>query len=105
MEGVGAFLANDFQVRLPHVGADEDNLGSHFVADGSEEALKGFDRSFLPNPEQACDAEIDLVDERQMLLSFGVLDFVDSDGINLARGSMFQSKGDDLLDGVENLFP
>jgi hypothetical protein len=38
-------------------------------------------------------------------MSFGVLDFVDADGIDLAEDPMLQPESDDVLDGVENLFP
>ena len=51
---------------------------------GREEALEGFDGSFLAHPEQAGDAEIDLINQSQVLVAFGVLDLIDSDGIDLA---------------------
>ncbi len=105
VERLGALLADDLQIGLPHVGADEDDLRGHFVADDGEESLKGFDRSFPSDPEQARDAEIDLINQRQVLVAFGVLDFIDADGIDLAEHPMFQPKGDDVFDGVENLFP
>jgi hypothetical protein len=38
-------------------------------------------------------------------VAFGVLDLVDSDGVDPAENTMPQPKGDDRLDGVENLFP
>ena len=75
------------------------------VAHGGEESLEGFDGSFLADPEQAGDAEIDLVDQRQVLVAFGVLDFIDSDGVDLAERAMLQPQGDDMLDGVEDLVP
>jgi hypothetical protein len=33
------------------------------------------------------------------------LDLIDADGIDLAKGAVFQAPGDDMLDRVENLFP
>ena len=101
----GALLADDLQIGLPHIGADEDDLGSDFVADDSEESLKGFDGSFPPDPEQAGDAEIDLVNQRQILVAFGILDLIDSDGVDLAEHAVLQPEGDDVFDGVENLVP
>ena len=98
-------FADDLQIRLPHVGADEDDLGNDLLAHSGEESLEGFDGSFLADPEQAGDAEIDLVNQRQILVAFGVLDFVHADGVDLAEKPVFQPAGDDVLDGVEDLFP
>jgi hypothetical protein len=38
-------------------------------------------------------------------LAFGILDLVDSDGVDLAERAMLQSELDDMFDGVENLVP
>ena len=38
----------------------------------------------LADPEQAGDANIDLVDQRQVLVALGVLDLIDADRIDLA---------------------
>ena len=105
VQRLGAFLADDLQIGLPHVGADEHDLRSQFVADDGEESLKGFDGSFPAHPEQARDAEIDLINQRQILVAFGVLDFIDADGVDLAEHPVLQPEGDDVFDGVENLFP
>ena len=59
----------------------------------------------LPDPKQAGDAEIDLIDQRQVLVPFGVLDFVDADGVDLAEHPVLQPEGDDVFDGVEDLVP
>jgi hypothetical protein len=50
--------------------------------------LKGLDRSFFAHPEQTGDAEIDLVDQRQVFMAFGVLDFIDADGVDRAQRPM-----------------
>ena len=72
---------------------------------GGEEPLEGFDGSFSPDPEQAGDADVDLIDQGQVLVAFGVLDFIDADGVDLAERSVFQTPGHDMLDCVENLVP
>ena len=69
------------------------------------ESWKRLDRSFPADPKQAGDVRIDLVNQRQVLVAFGVLDFVDSDGVDGAECAMLQPEGDDVFDGVENLFP
>src|SRR5438477_5496118 len=98
-------LAIHRQIWLPHVGTDEDNPGSDLVADHGEKSLKRFDCSFPADPEQASDAEIDLINQRQILVPFGVLNFVHADGIDLAENTVLQPEGDNVFDGVENLFP
>jgi len=50
-------------------------------------------------------AQIDLVNQRQVLVIFGVLDFIDPDGIDLAEHPVLQPEGDHVFDGVENPFP
>jgi hypothetical protein len=78
-----ALLADNLQNRVP-VGADETDFGSQFIADNGEEFPERFDAPLFGDPEQTGDAEVDLVDECQVLVTFGVLDFVDSDGVETA---------------------
>jgi len=59
----------------------------------------------LSLPEQARNVQINLINQRQVLVTFGVLDFVDSDGVNLAEHPVLQPKGDDVFDRVEDLVP
>jgi hypothetical protein len=79
MQGLGTFLTNELQVRLPHVRADEGDLGDDFWAHGGEESLKGCEGAFLAHPEQAGHADLDLVHQGQVFVAFGVLDFIDAD--------------------------
>jgi hypothetical protein len=46
-----------------------------------------------------------LIDQGQILVAFGVLDFVDADGIDGTEGAVLQSIGDDILNGIEDLVP
>jgi hypothetical protein len=105
MQSFGASFANELQVRFPHVGADEANVGNDLLAHGDKESLEGLDGPFLSHPEQTSDADIDLVDQRQILVAFGVLDFVNADSVDLAQRSVLQSPVDDVLDRIENLIP
>jgi hypothetical protein len=79
---LGALFADDLQIRFPHIGADEADLRGEFIADHGEESAKGFDGPLSTHPEQAGGAEVDLINKRQVLMTFGVLDFIDSDGID-----------------------
>ena len=38
-------------------------------------------------------------------MAFGVLDFIDADGVDLAQGAVFQTPGDGMFDGIEDLLP
>jgi hypothetical protein len=105
MQSLRASLADHLKVGLPHVRADENDLGDHFFTHGGEESLEGFDRSFLAHPEQTGDAEVDLIDQGKVLVAFGVLDFIDADGVNLAQRAVLQAPGDNVFDGIKNLFP
>ena len=96
---------SQLQIGLPHVRADEHDFGNDLLAHGGKESLKGFDGSFLADPEQAGDANIDLVYQRQILAAFGVLDFIDANGVDLAERAVLQSPGDDMFDRIENLVP
>jgi hypothetical protein len=102
MERFRAPFADDLKIWLPHVGADECDLGDDFVAHGGEESLKGLDGSPFAHPEQTGDAEIDLLHQGQILC---VLDFIHADGVDLTQCSVFQPPGDDVLDGIEHLIP
>ena len=59
----------------------------------------------LPTQRRRVSAQIDLVDQGEVFVAFGVLDFVDSDGVNLAEHPMLQAPGDHVLDRVEDLVP
>jgi hypothetical protein len=36
-------------------------------------------------------------------MAFGVLDFIDADGVDFARRAVLKTPGDKVLDGVKNL--
>jgi len=105
MQRLGAVFADEFQIGFPHVGADEDDFGNDVLAHSGEESLEGFDGSFFAYPEKAGHAQIDLVDEGEIFVTSGVLDFVDSNGVNLAEHPVLQAPGDHVLHRVEDLVP
>jgi len=105
MQRLGTFLADHVQVGLPHVGADELDLGRELFSDDIEETLKGFKRAFLADPKQAGDPLIDLVDQGQVFMAFGILDFIHPDGADRLQGAMLQAPADHILDGITHLVP
>jgi hypothetical protein len=54
-------------------------------------------RFFRGRPEEAGDADVDLVNQRQILVAFGILNFIDADGVDLAKYAVLQSPGDDVF--------
>jgi hypothetical protein len=46
-------------------------------------------RSLFADPKQTGDVEIDLINQCQILVPFGVLDLIDADGVDLAEGPVF----------------
>jgi len=60
---------------------------------------------FFADPKQTGDAEIDLINQCQISVPFGVLDFIDADGVDLAERPVLQTPGDDMFDRIENLVP
>jgi len=63
------------------------------------------DSMVLSRPtKQARDVEIDLINQRQVLVAFGVLDFIDADGIDLLPHPVLQPKVTNVFHRVET-FP
>jgi hypothetical protein len=85
-----------FQVGFPLIGADEHDLRSQFVADDGEKSPKGFDGSFATHPKKARDVEIDLINQSQVLVAFGILDLIDSD-LSWGVGELAGISGSSLL--------
>jgi hypothetical protein len=67
--------------------------------------VKGLDRSLFADPKQTGDAQIDLINQCQILVPFGVLDFIDADGVDLAERPVLETPGDNMFDRVEDLVP
>jgi len=63
-----------------------------FLPHRGKESLEGLDGPFLAHPEQTGDTYIDLVDQRQILVAFGVLDFVNADRVDLAQRAVLSPR-------------
>ena len=100
MQGLGTFLTDDLQVGFPHVRADEHDLRCDFFTYGGEESLKGVDRSLFADPKQTGDAQIDLINQCQILVAFGILDLIDTDGVDLTELPVLQTPDDNMFDRV-----
>ena len=67
--------------------------------------MEGFDGSLFAYPEKAGNAQINLVDQGEVFVPFGILHLIDADSVDLAERSVFQTPGDDMFDRVEDLVP
>src|SRR5713226_7160272 len=85
--------------------ADKLDLRSELLSNQREKALEGFDGAFFADPQQAGEPLVDLVDQRQVFVAFGVLDFIHTNGADRLQRAMFQAPADHILDGVAHLVP
>src|ERR1700730_18981739 len=56
---------------------DEYDFGNYVLAHSGEESLEGFDGSLFAYPKKAGNAQINLVDQGEVFVSFGILNFID----------------------------
>ena len=105
MQRLRAVFTDQLQIGFSHVGTDEHDFGNYVLAHSGEESLEGFDGSLFAYPKKAGNAQINLVDQGEVFVSFGVLNFIDADSVDLAERSVFQTPGDNMLDRVEDLVP
>src|SRR5688572_15326024 len=69
MQRMTGAVGNGLQECFPHVADDEAQLCCTFFSQPVEERRKGLRRSIAPDPEQPATALVELVDERQVLVS------------------------------------
>src|ERR1017187_2149602 len=68
------------------------------LSNEGEKFLEGCDGAFPADPQQADDALVDLVDQRQGFVTFGVLDFIPTDGADRFQRAMLQAPAAPILD-------
>src|ERR1700694_3067194 len=59
----------------------------------------------LPTQSKRVSPLVDLVDQGQVFVAFGVLDFIHTNGADRLQGAMLQAPADHILDGVAHLVP
>lgn len=67
------------QIGRPHVRADELDPGGEFHADHGEERTEALGGALLTDPQQPSTGAVDLVDEREVLMTLAVLAFINPD--------------------------
>jgi hypothetical protein len=105
VQRLGTPLADHVQVGLPHVGADKLDLRRQLFSDDGEETLEGCNGAFLADPKQAGEPLVDLVDQGQVFVTFGILDLIHTNGVNRLQGAMLQAPADHIFHGVAHLIP
>lgn len=96
---------NNSQVGFPHVGADEFDALTQLLADEIEELLETLDCAIFPDPQQPSTVLLNLIDQGEMFMPFGILDLVDADRADLTQIAMRKSPLHDVLDGVKYFIP
>ena len=99
------FLRDDFQVRIPHVAANEPELGGPFFSEHAKEPEKGLDLSFRPAPEKPPEAYIELIDHGEVLVPLEYGNLVDSNLGHALEGAVCHTIVDNHFDGPENASP
>ena len=105
VQGLRSFLRNDFHIRMPHVAANEPELGGTFFSEHAEEPEKGLDLSFRPTPEKPPEPGIELIDHSEVLVPFEYGDLVDSNLGHALEGAVCHTIVDNHFDGPENASP
>ena len=99
------FLRDNFQVRAPHVAANEAKLGGTLFSEHAEEPEKSLDLSFRPAPKKPPEPGIELIDQGEVLVPFEYGDLIDSDLGHALEGAVRQAIVDDHFDGPKNAPP
>src|ERR1700690_2149877 len=105
VQRLGTVAADYIQVGLPHIRAHELDVRRQFFSNEGEKLLEGYDGALPADPQQTGNALVDLVDQRQIFVTFGVLDFIHTDGADGCQRAMLQTPADHILDGEAHLFP
>ncbi|SAL08109.1 hypothetical protein AWB81_08603 [Caballeronia arationis] len=93
------------EVGLPHVRTHEFDLLTQFLSDHGKELRKAFLRTLLSDPEQSRAPGLDLVDKREVFVSFPILDLIDAKGADRSEFPVIQSPLDDPFHGIEDFLP
>ncbi len=96
---------SDRLIGLPHIGTDKLDLRSEWVVEEGKESLERLDGAFLADPEQARYSGVDLIDQSQVLVAFGVLDFIHADGADRFQRAVLQTPANHIFDRVAHLVP
>ena len=105
VEGSGRLACDHLQVRLPHVAADEPQLGAALAAKRPEELEQRPGLAVLSHPQQPAHALIDLVDDREELVAPTPQDFIDADRPDPLEIAVLQTPADGHLDRSEHALP
>ena len=105
VERFGKYFCNDFEVGLPHVGADDFDLVAVLWAKFFEECSQGVFLAVFDNVEESLTFWVDLIDQRHVVMAFVVSDFIDSKGGDVCEFTVFKAVIDDPLHGTINLVP
>jgi hypothetical protein len=101
--GSGKMPPDGIEIDRPHVAANDQDRSRPSFVEPLEELLHGLCLSVLPDPNQASPKEV--VDGRQVALSFGTRDLVDADDLQRLPNPMRQSPIDRPLHNGRDSLP
>ena len=105
MDGLAGFLGNHSQVRFPHVTADKMQLGRAFLAKVPKESQQSPDRPVPSHPQQPLALAVDLINNRQVLVSSLPQYFIDSNRTDIRQIAVGEAPLHGPLHGVEDFAP
>jgi hypothetical protein len=105
MDSLAGLPGDDPEVGFPHIATDEEQLSRPFLAKGPEKAQQGFNGSVFPYPQQALALGVDLVDDREVLVTSLPENLIHSDRLHIRQVPMRQAPQDRPFNGSEDLLP
>lgn len=105
MDGLTGFFGDDFEIRLPHVAADELEFSGSNLSQPVEESQCRFDFAVLSDPQQSTASLVDLIDECEVLMSSLPLDLIESDGGDSIQIHVCPSPFNRHFHGTEDRIP
>ena len=80
-------------------------VSGNFLSEENKKSVKSLDGKFLTDPKKASGLRVDLIDQHEVRISFGILNFIDANGANVCQSAMLQAPVDDFEDCIADLIP
>jgi hypothetical protein len=67
--------------------------------------VKSLDGKFLTDPKEGSGFRADLIDQQEVPIAFGILNFIDANGANVCQRAMLQAPVDHFEDCIADPIP
>lgn len=78
-----AFFGDDLQIGAPHVGADELERSTSFLAKPMKELEQRFNSTLVAHPQESLTVLVNLIDHGEKVRAVMPLDFIDANGLDV----------------------